>query len=105
MSDDAKLRSPHSPKLGFLEDFHAKFLCLVELAARFGTGEDVIGFFADAASDVTAERFDFFRSFLARHRGQRAGQNKRLSRQWQFGGFLRRYFFVLWLNPQLFHSP
>ena len=57
----------HFSKLGFVDDLYAEFFGLVELAAWFGAGENVIGFFAYAACDVTAERFDFFSGFFARH--------------------------------------
>ena len=67
-------------------------------------GEDVIGFFADAAGDVAAERFDFFCGFLARHRRQCAGEHKSLSGQWQFGRSLCRHLFALRSNTQFLHS-
>lgn len=62
-----KTASQDFSKLGFVDDFYAQFFCLIELATGFGAGEDVIGFLAHAAGDVAAERFDFFRCFLARH--------------------------------------
>src|SRR5438034_26214 len=80
------------------DDLYAELFGLIELAARFGAGEDVMGFLTHATADVPAERFDFFSCFVARHRRQRSSQHKSLSGQRQFGCFLRRDFFALWLN-------
>jgi hypothetical protein len=60
-------RLQHLLENGFVDDVYTEFLCFVEFAARLRAGEDVVGFFAHAAGDVTAERFDFFRGFFARH--------------------------------------
>ena len=99
---DTKVRSQHFPQLSFIDDVYAELFCLVEFAAGFGTGEKVIGFFAYAAGDVTAERFDFFTRFFARHRGRRPGQNKSFSGQRQRGCFFCRDFFALRLDAECF---
>ena len=57
----------HFPKLGFIDDLYAELFRFVEFAAGFGASDQVIGFLAYAAGHVTAERFDFFRGFFARH--------------------------------------
>ncbi len=75
--------------------FTPSSFALSNLLPGFGAGEDVIGFFAYAAGDVTAERFDFFGGFFARHRRQRAGQNKSFAGQRKF---------TLLFSPRLFRS-
>ena len=66
----------HFSKLGFVDDLYAEFFGLVELAARFSAGENVIGFFADAAGDFSAGGFDFGGRFFAFQRGKCASEHE-----------------------------
>ena len=65
---------------------HAQSLGFVELAARFGSGDHVMGFFADRARHFGPQRFEFFFGFVAAHALQGACQHHGDARQRHFGG-------------------
>ena len=61
--------SQHFSERRLIENSDAELLRFIELATWFCACENVIGFLAHAAGDVTAERFNFFRRFFPRYRG------------------------------------
>src|SRR5437588_5794254 len=79
---DGSLRSLNELFELFLrEDGYTEFACLVELAARLFTGDNVRGFFGNAAGRLTPEAFDQALDLLARVASQRAAHDKRLAAQ------------------------
>ncbi len=59
----------HFSERGFVEKSDAELLRFIELATWFCACENVIGFLAHAAGDVSPEGFNFFRRFFPRYRG------------------------------------
>ena len=57
----------HFLKLRLIDNPDPELSRLIQLGARLRASQYVIGFLADAAGDVTAERFNFFCRFLACH--------------------------------------
>src|SRR2546428_625648 len=72
---------------------------LVHFPAGLCAGQDVNRFLTLAADDVTAERFNFFGCFFARHRRQCAGKDKCLFCERQLRHFFGGHLFGFWMNP------
>src|SRR5689334_3836931 len=68
-----------SLELFLIQHLYAELACLIELAAGVAAGDEVARLLAHRADDAGAEPRQRGRGFLARHRGQRSGQDERFS--------------------------